>query len=274
MASFAYWRRHVNQDLLADPLLAAALSPENVESRCRSVGYRWRRSFWSPSITLVTFILQVLSAEKTLRAAVAGLLTRLVAQGWQSLPSADPAAYCQARQRLPGQVFTGLLAQTASRIRAEVKTEHRWLGHRVWIVDGSNASMPDTPALQAVFPQSSSQKAGCGFPIAQIVAIFCWSTGAIMEVAIDALRPHELSLFRRMGHHFQPGDVVLADRAYGGYVDMARLLGCGVDGVFRLHQGRSIDWRRGLRLERGDHLVTLHKPVQWQPSFGIGRRAF
>lgn len=274
MASLAHWKRHVNQHLLADPVIAAALSAENVEAHCRSAGHRWRESFWSPSVTLLTFILQVLSAEKTLRAAVVGLLTRLAAQGHRDLPSEDPAAYCQARQRLPWPALAGLLAQAAERIQTEIRTEHRWLGHRVWIIDGSSASMPDTPELQAVFPQSSSQKPGCGFPIAQIVAMFCWSTGAVVDVVIDSLRPHELPLFRKMWHHFQPGDVALADRAYGVYVDMARLLARGVYCVFRLHQCRHVDWRRGIRLGRGDRLVTLKKPKQWLPSCGISRREF
>jgi hypothetical protein len=155
-----------------------------------------------------------------------------------------------------------------------VKQEHRWLGHRVWIVDGSSVSMPDTPELQEVFPQHSSQKPGCGFPIAQFVALFCWSTGAILDVAIDSLRPHELTLFRRMWQHFQPGDVVLADRAYGAYVDMARLLQRSVFCVFRLHQRRFVDWRRGVHLGPGDRRVTLQKPNEWRSSLGISRREF
>jgi hypothetical protein len=88
-----------------------------------------------------------------------------------------------------------------------------WQGRRVWVVDGSSASMPDTPELQRAFPQPPGQKKGCGFPVAQFVALFCWTTGAIVEVAIDTLVPHELTLFRRLWAHFSKGDVVLGDRA-------------------------------------------------------------
>ncbi len=108
MANFAYRKRHVNQHLLADPILATAVSEESVNIHCRAVAHCWRQSFWSPSVTLLTFILQVLSAEKTLRAAVAGVLARLAAGGHHDLPSEDPAAYCQARQRLPGQAVAGI----------------------------------------------------------------------------------------------------------------------------------------------------------------------
>lgn len=274
MANIAHWRRRVNEHLLNNPILSHALSAETIEAHCRSAGYRWRASFWSPSITLLTFVLQVLSAEKTLRSAVVNLLTRLAAQGRSDLPSQDPTAYCQARQRFPGQAITALLGQTAGRIQQVATVEHRWLGHRVRIFDGSSASMPDTPELQKAYPQPSVQKPGCGFPVAQFVAMFCWSTGAVLDLVVDTLRPHELTLFRKMWHHFQTNDVILADRAYGAYVDMARLLQRGVYCVFRLHQRRVVDWRRGKRLGRGDRLVTFKKPSQYLPSYGISRREF
>ncbi len=274
MANITRWKRHVNEQLLIDPILTDALSTENVEAHCRSAGYRWRASFWSPSVTLLTFVLQVLSAEKTLRAAVVAVLSRLAAQGGQELPSQDPTAYCQARQRFPGTVLTALLGSTTERMQKMVPHEHRWLGHRVRIFDGSSISMPDTARLQKAFPQPSSQKPGCGFPIAQFVAMFCWSTGAVQDVVVDTLRPHELTLFRKMWHHFRPGDVVLADRAYGAYVDMARLLQRGVYCVFRLHQRRMVDWRRGRRLGSADRLVTLSKPRKYVASCGISRQEF
>lgn len=274
MANIARWKRHVNEELLMDPILSDALSTEKVEAHCRSAGYHWRTSFWSPSITLLTFVLQVLSAEKTLRVAVVTVLSRLAALGHRDLPSQDPTGYCQARQRFPGTVLAALLGSTADRMQKMVPHEHRWLGHRVRIFDGSSVSMPDTARLQKAFPQPGSQKLGCGFPVAQFVAMFCWSSGAILDVVIDTLRPHELTLFRKMWHHLCVGDVVLADRAYGAYVDMARLLQRGVYCVFRLHQRRIVDRRHGRRLGSGDHLVTLSKPKQYSASCGISRREF
>jgi hypothetical protein len=128
--------------------------------------------------------------------------------------------------------------------------------------------------LQAAFPQPAGQAAGCGFPVAQFVALFCWTTGAIIDVAIASLRPHELTLFRTLWDHFSPGDVVLADRAYSAWVDMARLLQRGVYCVFRLHQRRSHDFRAGQRLGRDDRLVTWTRPERWMESLGICREEF
>ncbi len=274
MATIARWNRHVNVQLLDDPVIAETVSTHAVERHCRAAGHRWRDSFWSPGTTVVTFLLQVLDGAKTLRAAVALLLAQLAARGHEALPADEPSAYCQARKRLPLEVVTQLGAEISVRIRGLVTGETGWCGRQVWLVDGSSVSMPDTPALQAVFPQPPGQAKGCGFPVAQVVALFCWTTGAIRDVAIDALTPHELPLFRRLWHHFASGDVVVADRAYGSYVDMVRLRDRGTDSVFRLHQRRKADFRTGKSLGQDDRLVVWTRPAQWLDSFGISREAF
>ena len=250
MASIAHWKRHINSHFLNDPVIAEALAPEAIEQHCREIGHQWRESVWSPSFTILAFLLQVLDPAKTLRAAVAGLLTQLSSRGVTRLPSDDPSAYCQARKRLPGEAATRLLHMLAERMRELPSKAQGWLGRRVWIFDGSSAGMPDEPELQQAFPQPSGQAAGCGFPVAQFVALFCWTTGAIIDVAIDSIIPHELTLFRTLWEHFAAGDVVLGDRAYGSFVDMARLLQRGVYCVFRQHQRRTRDFRQGKRLGR------------------------
>lgn len=299
MATIAHWSARVKDDLLGNPIVADVFSSEAIDRCCRSANHRWRASFWSPSITLLTFLFQVLDAGKTLRAGVGLLLTQLAARGQTDLPSCDPSAYCQARRRLPMEVAAALMRQVADGMRDLVSSTQGsstqgkstqgssaqsasaqsaltpgWLGHRVWVVDGSTVSMPDTPALQKAFPQPSGQAAGCGFPAAQVVALFCWTTGAILDVVIDTIRPHELTLFRRCWHHFRPGDVVLGDRAYGSYVDMVRLFQRGVFCVCRLHQRRKADFRQGKRLGRDDQRVSWLKPERWIPSCGIDRDAF
>jgi hypothetical protein len=274
MASITHWRRRLNTQLLNDPLIDDALSPRCIEDHCRDAHHTWRESFWSPSVTILTFLLQVLNPSKTLRAAVADLLLHLAARGATDLPSSDPAAYCQARRRLPGESLAVLLHEVAQQMRGLVTQTTGWLTRRVWVVDGSTVSMPDTPELQERFPQPPGQAPGCGFPMAQFVALFCWTTGAIHDVAIDSIRPHELTLWRTLWHHLAPGDVVLADRAYSAYVDMARLLKRGVFCVFRLHQRRAHDFRAGRRLGTNDRLVTWTRPAQWFESFGVTREEF
>lgn len=274
MADLKRWKRHLKETLLVHSVLGTTLSPQAIAAACRAFGHAWRASFWDPGTTLLTFLLQVLSAEKTLRAAVADLLAQLAALGRTDLPSADPAAYCQARQRLPVEVPMAMLGQVVEQIKPLPRLVRTWLGRRVWMADGTTVSMPDEPELQAAFPQHSGQKPGCGFPVARLVALFCWATGAIVDVVIDSLHSHELPLFRKLWPHFQPGDVVLGDRAYCSYVDVIRLRQRGVFGLFRLHHRREADFRKGQRLGRDDQLVTWRRPQRWLDSMGVSREEF
>ena len=66
MASIAHWKRRINTNLLNDPIVTEALDPQRIEEHCREAGHRWRDSFWSPSITLLTFLLQVLDPDNIL----------------------------------------------------------------------------------------------------------------------------------------------------------------------------------------------------------------
>src|SRR3990170_1726981 len=82
MVSLAHGKRQVKDDLLSNPTLAHILSPPLIEAFSRQAGHEWRRSFWSPSVTVLTFLVQVLDGAKTLRAAVAWLLTLLAGRYW------------------------------------------------------------------------------------------------------------------------------------------------------------------------------------------------
>ena len=70
------------------------------------------------------------------------------------------------RRLLPGPqattlgVLHRLLEQVATSVRGATAEAARWLGHRVWVVDGSSFSMPDAPALQAAFGQPAGLEIG------------------------------------------------------------------------------------------------------------------
>ncbi len=276
MGSIAHWRRTCNRNLLSQPIVAEALSQRSIEAACRQAGHRWRASFWSPTTTVLTFLLQVIDSAKTLRSAVANLLIQRAGHVNAALASADPSAFCQARRRLPLGAMQRLLDHVTARVRELVagRPDMTWRGRRIWVADGSSASMPDTPSLQRAFPQPIGQKPGCGFPVARIVALFCWASGAIVDLLIDGTQVGELTLCRRLFDRFAPDDVVLGDRIWCSYTDIARLRARGVHVVTRLHQRRKPDFRRGQRLGKDDRLVKWARPERWLPSFGVSKESF
>ena len=140
-----------------------------------------------------------------------------------------------------------------------------WCRRRVKLVDGSTAIMADTLANQKAYPQLASQKRGLGFPIARFVVIFCLATGSVLEAALgkyQGKQTGENALFRSLWDDLEPGDVVLGDRYYGSYFDIAMLKQKSVDSVFRLHQRRPCDFRRGRRLGKEDQIVSWDRPAR------------
>jgi len=264
-------KRQIVQDSVAIP---GVLDAETVLDLSQAVGHRGRCCFWNPAIVIWTFLRQVLAPNCACRYAVAMTLAEdCVATSNGNAPSlsatersAEPGAYSQARQRLPLALFTRLARHVADSVHTQA---HRWRGHRVWVVDGSGVSMPDTPDLQNAFPQPVSQKPGCGFPVANLVGLFCWSTGALVHLAIDSRHVGELNLFRRLFQWLQPNDVVVGDRLYGNYYEMAALSARGVHAVCRINRARRVDFRRGRRLGKGDRLVTWRRPKH--SACGIGQ---
>jgi hypothetical protein len=234
-----------------------------VEAACEEQEHVWRDRFWTPLRTISTFLLQALHPGSSCREAVALTLGQEAAAGPKDrpLPSGDPSAYAQGRKRLPLEVLRAGVRQVGQRLRDEVASTLTWCNRRVWLVDGTSCSMPDTPNLQKTFGQPTGQAPGCGFPVAKVVGLFCWASGAVLEAAVGPLRMSELSLWRTLWKRLSPGEIVLGDRFYCTFFDFVGVMRQGCDAVFRLHARRPTDLRRGRRVGRNDRLVTWVRPI-------------
>jgi hypothetical protein len=243
------------------------LVPELVNEILRELHVTFRQRIYTPFITLCVFLWQVLSEDHSCREAVARLMAFHVANGRKPC-SPDTNPYCRARKRLPEKLFQLLVQKVGKWLQKSVPDAWRFHGRRVKSVDGSTVSMPDTPENQKAYPQSESQAPGIGFPIARLVVLFCVASGAALEMAIGPYRGKktgETSLFRTLWDSLETDDIVLADRCYCSFADITLLGQRGVDIVFRKHQKRHSDFRRGKRLGKQDHLITWKKPKQRPP---------
>ncbi len=189
---------------------------------------------------------------------------------WLAIKGRKPCApetggYCDARQRLPLGVMTRLVRQTAQEIEGQVSDGWLWKGRQVALVDGTTASMPDTPENQHAFPQSQSQGVGLGFPLIRIVAIIALATGVVRDLALGPYRGKETgetALFRTLWSGLKAGEIVLGDRYFCSFFEIAGLKQRNVDVLFRMHQRRKLDFRGGRRLGIMDHVVTWAKPAR------------
>jgi hypothetical protein len=237
-------------------------------------GTNSRERLFSTQVTFWAFAAQILSPGTACLEIV-----RRVEAWWQeragagagAAPRSSTSAYCQARARLDPAALELIRAEIAWSLERNVLSEERWLGGRtVKIVDGTGISMPDTAANQELWPQSSEQEAGCGFPAMKLVGLFSLASGALLATATGNKHGHESTLFRTLWGKLQKGDIVLADRGFSSYATLAGLQQQrGIDSVMRLHQMRKADFRSGRRLGPEERLVVWQKPQRtdaWSES--------
>ena len=160
-------------------------------------------------------------------------------------------AYCNARARLPVALFRRLLEWVCESLRDVTDESSRWLGHRVFHIDGSSFSMPDTADLQKAFGQSGVQKKGCGFPTAHMLLMTDAATGLIMDILAGPLRTHEMSQVSGMHPKLRSGDVLVGDRGFCSFAHLALLLRDKLHGVLRIHQRTIVDFTPGRRHVKG-----------------------
>lgn len=156
-----------------------------------------------------------------------------------------------------------LVRQTAHEIEEHAADEWLWKGRRVVMVDGTTVSMPDTPENQKAFPQMKARKPGLGFPLVRLVAIITLATGVARDLAwgpYSGKETGETALFRMLWDGLQAGEIVLGDRFFASFFGIAGLSQRNVDVLFRMHQRRKFDFRRGRCLGVEDHVVAWVKP--------------
>jgi Transposase DDE domain len=240
-------------DILDADMVKSALAEEQVE---------FNESIYTPLTTLCLFLSQVLDPDHSCRAAVARLIVWLSINGRKPC-SPDTGGYSDARQRLPLEVVVRLVHQTAREIDAGAADAWLWKGRRVGLVDGTTASMPDTPENQKAFPQPTAQEVGLGFPLVRMVALISLATGVARDLAMGPYagkETGETALFRTLWDGLEAGEIVLGDRTFASFFGIAGLNERGVDVLFRMHQRRKFDFRKGRALGIEDHVVVWTKP--------------
>jgi hypothetical protein len=218
------------------------------------------RRLFSKENTFWAFFSQILDADGGCKEVIRKLQSYASIKGIK-VPSSSTASYCTARKKLDEEMLSDILEHTANCL--EDMPETGFLNNRrVIVVDGTCVSMPDTLENQEVWPQSSSQKLGCGFPIARICACFSLKSGALLSYALGNKRNHELPLFRQQWNTFKRGDIILGDKGFCSYFDIANLKEQGVDSVVTLARREPVNDASSLKkLGPDDLLISWKRPV-------------
>ena len=207
------------------------LEDEAIEKACREAGHQYRKRQLDPVTTVKMFLLQILYGN-----VACNHVPHLAGK------EVTGSAYCEARARLPVKMFETLLSRCTTRMAECVRDTGLWLGHRLFLLDGSGFSMPDTQELQQHFGQSGKQRPGCGFPTAHWLALVHFGSRLFQKVYTAPLRTHDMNGVTELHPELAAGDVLVGDRAFGTFAHFALLTARGVFGIFRAHQRVIIDF--------------------------------
>jgi len=278
MSTLTTQRRLGNTDfsLIADTFLSQAGLPlasvlpvadiERVFQRHDAMFGDTYNSVYSTALVLWAFLSQVLADGKmrSCSAAVARIADFLLTRG-ETPPSNDTGEYCKARGKLCEHALRDLSIEAAGKIETISPDEWLWHGRHTKLVDGFTVTMPDTEENQREYPQQKSQTPGVGFPIMRACVILSLASACVMDVKFgpySGKETGEMALLREMLDSLDEGDVLVADRYYCSFMMTALLMDRGVDTCIRMHQSRHVDFRRGRRLGKYDHLIEWHRPVK------------
>ncbi len=246
-----------------------ALSEEKIQQAFDEEGVAFAQGeddVYTPPLTVWAFLSQVLfkGEQRSCVAAVSRVVVLCVTLG-RGACSDNTGAYCRARAKIPTVIIRRLALEVADRCEQQIPGHWLWKGRHAYLVDGTSASMPDTPENQAAYPQPRCQEEGLGFPLARMVVLLSLATAMVKGMAIGPYagkETGELALLRQLLARLEPDAVLVADRYYCSYFMIALLLELGIDFVARLHHARDADLEHGQRLGPGDHLVTWTRPAR------------
>jgi hypothetical protein len=213
---------------------------------------------------LWSFLGQVLrdGKEASCQAAVARIIAFKNQRG-EAVPTSDTGDYCRARSKLSEAALHELTVEVAAEVEGECDAKWLWKGRHAKLVDGFTFTMPDTPKNQARYPSPRTQKKGVGLPIARVAAILSLASACVLDLAIGPYKGKETgetALLRQLLKSFDEDDIAVMDRYYCSFMMIALLWGHGVDVCTRIHHLRKVDFRRGRRLGRYDHVIHWTRP--------------
>lgn len=241
--------------------LTDIFSEDDVHGLCDELHIEFRERDFTPAITLGLFVSQCLSRGDACSTVVTKFNRERKRQGLTPC-SEDASAYCKARAKLSVELADCLGTRIVDLLRDKAKSQWKWRGLNVYLVDGLVFRAPDTAANQEAYPQPSTQKEGLGFPQIRCVVTSCLATGCIINYNTAPMKGKltgEVSLFREKHGDFSFGDVVVADSNFESFYDSVLLNRRGVHLVCGIKSSRNCPFE-GVCEVMDEKIITLPKP--------------
>lgn len=215
-----------------------------------------RNTFWS-------YVGQMLGdggAIGSLRDAVRGLQANRTEASKEPI-SSSTSGYSQARLRLSEALIDKVKARLQSYFEQLAPAVPGLEGRRIRLIDGTTVTAADTPANQAAYPQSNQCKAGCGFPLVRITALFDLSTASVLKTTVTDYHTSELTAaVTGLVSSLDEGDILVGDRFYHSYGLICSVLERKADVLVRVKEQMLKTLIPIKRQPKTDCLVKVKRP--------------
>lgn len=223
---------------------------------------KYRERIFTPLITLLIFIKQVLDPDKSCRKAVSRVIATQLSEGTKPC-SSNTGPYCKARKRLPESIINKLVEMTGRETSAKCPQQWKWKGRNVNVVDGTTILMPETSENQIEYPKHKNQAEGVALPILRLLVIFSLATGVVLKYAmapISGKGTGERSLLKNILKPVMKNkDILLGDCGFQSFYLLSDLLEMGYDGLFQALPCWKFNLDKAIKLGKNDHIVTWKK---------------
>jgi len=241
------------------------LTDQQIYAIARELGHTWRTRQLPPPVTVRSMVYRGLHADRSIAAVVADL----VASGVCSDPTLTDSAWCQARSTLPIALMVELRRRSADALRDRFGNDHLAFGRAVFLGDGSTLSMPDEPALVEAFGYADGKHGPSRFPVARITFLTLAGVEAVWDYRMDDYRCDENTQLRDMWHTLPANAIVILDRKFSSFYNLAKLPQRGVDVITRLHQRRDPQRliAQGTRIGPNEWIVPMRTSRQLRRKY-------
>jgi hypothetical protein len=239
--------------------LAAGTVHSTVEKALAASGRdRQRESPLQPKLMMWLVLCLPLFRSDSIPAVLARLLSGLrdMVEGLSLWP-VDDGAISHARARLGVDPLRRFFRDQAQ----EIRPAPSFHGLRVWSLDGTNLTMPDTPDNRRVFGRLKTSRGRCAFPQLKMVALQDVDSRRLRDVTWRLWdkpeRPMAVPLLRHLG----AGDLTLIDRGFYGVWFFEEVRSRGSHFLCRVPDRVKFKAVRGSSKKSGDYLAWIEAPI-------------
>jgi hypothetical protein len=119
--------------------LAELLPDDEIELICRQLGHTWRNRIFTPAVTVRSMVHRALNPDKSIRSTLVDLAA-LDDRLRQTPAEPAEASWCQARSRLPAELWPQLLQSSIKRLQQSPSGQYAYQKRPVYLIDGSTLS--------------------------------------------------------------------------------------------------------------------------------------